>query len=412
MPSSIEELEDLTQLSGRVLASLSATPQLHALFKYLWDHLDVHVGNRDIWEKGGLKERSRAEGKDKPFDPRRPADGYDYRPNVREALRDLRRVLEGYFKRNPTEVWRIDLPDAELGKGYQLRCIRVANDIRMTGAFWEPHLLGAGHPVSAVYVEQLFFYDEEKNLVFRYYDCNEEHSQEASNELYVQHGAIYKRPPKDQSAKIKPIYPYVAKGEALAMHVLSKWFSTYAAVKIQTISSRNIHRDEIPEDDSLILFGSASSNRFIRKLLERHQDVAFAIENRTRVRVVRPSHAELQRISELEKSGHCTFKNEGEICIIDFAPARSWPGILTRLPSCHTSRTPTTIFNSDFGTAAQALTDFLTDENRLMRGLKSLKIADAFPDYFQFLYCVDAAREDTRPLIHPIAWRPYMSTGI
>ena len=412
MPSATEELDGLPQLSGRILASLSATPQLHTLFKYLWDNLEEHVEIRDIWEKGGLKERSRAESKNKPFDTKKPWEGFDYRPNVRQAVFDLRKALKGYFKKNPKECWSIDLPDAEGSKGYRLRCIRVANDFRVTGTFWEPHLQGDGYSVSAVYVEQLFYHDSQKNLVFRYYDCNEEHSKAALNELYLMHGDIYKEPSGGQSESVKPVYPYVAKGEALAVSLLGKWFSNYAAVKIQALTTRNIHHDDIAEDDSLILFGSVSNNRFIRKLLDRHRDVAFSIENRTRVRIASPTHLERQRIADLEKAGYCSFENGGDDLIIDFTAARGWPGILTRLPSYHTSRTPTTIFNSDFGTATHALADFLTDEKRLPRGLQSLKIPTTFADYFQFLYCVDAVRDDAKPLIHAIAWRPYAPTVV
>ncbi len=409
MPGDIEELDELAE---RLLASLGATPQLHALFKYLWESRGDYVENRDIWEKGGLKERSRTGSKKKSFDPKRPTEGFDYRPNIRQAVLDLRGALKRYFKKNSRECWRIDLPDAERGKGYRLRCIRVANDFKVTGTFWDPHLQGPGYCVSAVYVEQLFYHDNEKNLVFRYYDCNEEHSKEALTELYLKHGTLFKKPARDKEESVRPIYPYIAKGEALAVNLLGKWFSNYAAVKVQPLSTRNIHHDDMAEEDSLILFGSASNNRFIRKLLERHQDLPFRIDDRTRARISHPKHEDRQRIAHLENLGFCSCEEDGDDVVIEFIAEKGWPGILTRLPSHHTSRTPTTIFNSDFGTASHALADFLTDEKRLPRGLESLKIPTGFADYFQFLYCVDAVRDDAKPQIHAIAWRPYMPTAI
>jgi hypothetical protein len=405
MPHSIEELEKSAQ---RVQTSLGATPQLCMLFKYLWEHLDEHVGHRDIWEKGELRKVCRSKDKDQPFDPKKPTEGFDFRHNIRQAALDLRDALKCHFKKHPEETWCIDLPNAEYGNGYQLRCIRVANDFKVTGAFWRPHLQGA-NSVSVVYVEHLFYYESEKRRVFRYYDCNEEHNEAALLELYRRHGDTYQA---DPNGSLRTIYPYIAKGEAQALHLLSRWFGSYAAVQLQLVTSRDIHYDDLPEEDSVLLFGSVSSNRFIRRVLERHSDADITLESRTRVRLLSPKSGELQRIAELERNGCCRkFEEDGSV-IIEFADEKSWPGILSRLPSPYTNRTPTTIFNSDYGTAVHALTAILTDEDRLTRGLRSLNIPISFIEYFQFLYCVDAVRHDKKPRIQAIAWRPYELKGI
>lgn len=397
-------IEELEKIAERVQTTLGSTPQLCALFKYLWAEQEAHVGHRAIWETGGLKALCRSKDKD--------AKNFDFAPNVRQAVLDLRKALKSYFRRHPTESWRIELPNADQGRGYRLECSRVANGVTVTGAFWGPHLQGV-HSVSVVHVEQLFYYDREQGLVFRYYDCNEEHGPVALSELHHQHGDIYPEPPRGQSDRLKPVYPYVAKGEALAIQLLDKWFADHGAVKINPATTRNLHHDDLVEEDSLILFGSAPSNRFIRALLDRHQDAPMTLENRSRVRLLATTSAERETISELVKAGCCTVDCEGDDCILEFEADKSWPGILMRLPNFQDSRTATTVFNSDYGTAIHALTDFVTDEDRLRKGLQLLGIDQRkLGEYFQFLYCVDAVRHDKKPRIHAIAWRQYKPTGI
>ena len=395
MSQSIEELEKIAE---QVLASLGSTPQLSALFKYLWAHQETRVRSRDIWEESRLKVLCRS--------PHKNENSFKFPAVVRQAALDLRARMHAYFRKHPKESWRIELPDAE-GRGYQLESVRIANEFKVTGAFWEPHLQGE-RPVSVIYVQQTFYYDRKNRLVFRYYDCNREHGKDALPELHKNHGDRH----QDTNESLRPIYPYIAKGDAEALHLIRKWFGKYAAVQVQPVTTRNYRSDDFPDDDSVILFGSAPSNRFTRHLLERHQDVPIVLEDRTRVRLLSPTSAERQRIAGLEKDGYCRLREMDDSCIIDFADDKSWPGILTRLPNHYTSRTPTTIFDSAFGTAVLAIADLLTDEHRLPRGLQALNISLPFIDYFQFLYCVDAVRHDTKPRILPIAWRPYQEKGI
>ncbi len=211
---------------------------------------------------------------------------------------------------------------------------------------------------------------------------------------------------------MRAIYPYVAKGDAEATHLISRWFANYASVQTTPTVTRNLDRNDSTDEHSLILFGSASSNRFIRNLMQAHEDLPITLETRTRVSVSAPlTPQEQQQIADLEKKGAFRVVPAERGCILDFSSGTYWPAILTRLPNPHITDIPTTVFNTDFGMAVCALAAILTNEPRLRRSFERLELPEA-PEYFQFLYCVEARNHGPKQVVEPIAWFGYKPRGI
>lgn len=387
--------------------SIARARQIRKLFELLWQHSDVPLNTATLWDKllFGLctsdKKKKSAECKSERKKKKSKASkgeesqDYDYEKNVRQHCLVLRRALETHFAKAKTG-WIIELPSADNGVGYQLSCVFLGPSADAAYAFWQPHLVG-GRPVSTIHVEHLFFEDDNDGMVFRYYDCNAEHSKKAENELLVLH----------QRSGVRAVYPYASWGELRARDAITTWFDKRAHCRVEHFVTRQIEQDEPAWQRSLILLGGATSHRFIRRALKFYPNLDVSLEGRTRAILHRPNDDEKKRIGGLSEK-QCKVTVADDKCILDFAAENNLvPAILTRIPNPFTSAAPITILNSEFGNAVRLLARAVTDEERLTRGLKTLGLEEQkLRPYFQF-FCGVAINPDPHP-IKPLAWREYV----
>jgi hypothetical protein len=371
---------------------ISTSDTLTDLFTYFFKHRHDHIPGETIW-KQVLKEKASYEN-DGPSGKR-----------VRERCCRLRDVLQDYFPETRAG-WRFDLPCAVQSKGTKLQWVKVDDPQSLTRAFWAAHL-DAPADISVVYVEQLFFENPRSGLVFRYYDCNAERSADGLNELKERHPDAYK------NEAPFPTYPYVAWGDVEARNLITQWFDTYTLTKVEPVLTRELHYDRSTWKHSLILFGSAPSNRFITETLQSYPDLPIRLQGRARVIIEEPTAEEKARIDEFCRRRYLSEATcEDGKCTVDFNPEKGIvPVILTRVANPHTKKVPVTLINSDFGSAVHQMTEALTDEQRLEKALEFLNAAPPLPSAFQLL-CGVSIRTEQGLQIHALAWRPYTPIGI
>lgn len=223
-----QDIESLAK-DFRESAAFLHAPQRAALFNYLWKHRVRYSSASDIW-KGALAQFNRSKQK--------KDEDYDYTTSVRERVHDLRAVLRDHFV-DVREGWRLEIPDAIPTQGYQILARQLNDPLSSTWSFWKPHL-HSQHNVSIVYIEQLFFNNWDQRFVFRYYDCNEEHSEVALALLKERHREFYDA----NEGQIHPAYPYVAWGEVEAVGLITRWFSEHAVVKLNPLIPRRRRDDD------------------------------------------------------------------------------------------------------------------------------------------------------------------------
>jgi hypothetical protein len=412
---------ELDQAAKRIseLPDIAASPQLSRLFVYLWRHRGAPEKAETIWVQSGLDEvrrkpPSKKLGQDETI--REEKKPFDCRSNISTAVHDIRSAMARHYAEKKENL-RIYIPPSDPGVGYQMRYFRVEETFNLTRAFWGPHLR-SDRQICTIFVEQLFFHDPDKEFLIRFYDCNQERSTEALD-------ALHKRPaPPVATKKLVPVYPFVAVGEANAAISIARWFDDFTSTNVHRIITREITgRDKTTDESSLILFGSAASNRFIEKTLKTFTDLPIKFESRTRVSIKKPITKsaivdEEKRLKELEATGACKMNETQSRWMLDFkVKPKHFPGILTRVPNLHNARVPTTIFNSEFGTAIGTLADILTDETRLKRGAAMMGLqSDKLPEHFQMLFCTEARNDpeedhNAKNRVKPLVWRTYKTTA-
>lgn len=335
------------------------------------------------------------------------------RDNVRQQCSALAKALDDYFSTSrdgeseTTSPWVIDLPRGGPVQGYELECKKHNDPQSFTRAFWKPHL-EAQRPTSLVYVEQLFYIDRPKGLVFRYYDCNEEDQTKAIAELKNRHREI------GDDALIEsffPLHPYVARGEIKARDLIVDWFAKYALEEVRPVVTRDLNQDSPTWDNSLILFGSASDNRFIRKVERRYPHLPIQLLNRTAVTIKDVTSEERTRLEEPRAEAHYDLDFTDSACTLSFYPEKGTaPAILTRLPHPDVIHASVTIFNSDIGGAIQQLARVVTEEEWIREAAEHLRRKPPFFPFFQ-VFCAVSIRSHHRR-IYPLVWRRYLPKGI
>jgi hypothetical protein len=391
---------ELAALAERFLESpdVAVAPQRKALFTHLWHHRASPSPAKDIWDEA-LYKLSRAKNKD--------AENYDYPGTVRKSCEDLRERLNQFFA-GATHGWSISLPPALQGVGWQLECLRFDDPPTATELFWQPHL--DSPKTSLIYVQQLFFEDMRDGLVFRYFDCNAEHSKDGLEELRKRHPREYKR----RAETLTTTYPYVAWGEAEAKNDITQWFDRHAPTQIDAVRMRHLDYDEHRWGHSLILFGAAHGNRFITKVLESYPDLPMTLNDRVRVTLDKPpTEDQRNAIAKLPAIVSPDYQDDAK-CVLEFRTGGEYvPIILTRVanPNPSGGNAPVTIFNSHFGSPIHQMAHILTNDRRLTRALAMLNLQPPFPASFQLL-CAAPRRVDDDRLVQPLAWRPYYPVGI
>lgn len=392
----LAQTDELAALVQNILATqeFQLAPQRSALFGYLWEKREERSRAVDIWDEvlqRGSKSRQRN------------TTDYYFDDTVRQSCYDLRKALRAYFAR-VTSDWHIDLPPAIPNSGFQLKITLLKSPAASIGrAFWQPHL-DRQTPITVVYVEQLFFQDWKDGHVFRYYDLNSEHPEQALAELKQRHRKAF-------NSNLHVSYPYVACGEIEARDLITCWFSEHALIKVGTAVTRRME-DRTIWDSSLILLGSSPSNHLITDVLDSGPHRGFELEERSaangrdcsRVVVKNPSDAEKQRLRDYLAEGGATDSD----WTLEFNPARGKVlAILARVPNPH-SDTVVTIINSDFGRAVEQIARLVTDDDRLNRLAKLIDWKSPLPTHFEILFSIPipALSKDHRPAkIEPLAWR-------
>jgi hypothetical protein len=437
-PSSDEE--ELEALYQKVVKSKAHFPTSAAsradLFTYLWRYRGRKSYGPELWvkalrhtdipyEDGGhlAAERAEAERAKKPANKklsdanvRSVSEGrvkdYSSPPdNIRERCKAVSDALDNYFEGKKTG-WIIELPEGGPSKGYQLECKYRDDPKAITRAFWHPHL-EIGQPVSILYAEQLFFLDADKGSLFRYYDCNAEHGPEALRELNRLHGATH---PEIFNANLTPIYPYVAWGEAHASDLIVKWFRDNAFEKVDSLITRRLRYiyDRQVKQNSLILFGTISGNRFVNDILGSYTDLPMWLESRSSASIrCSLTMAELRWLEEHQQPGLYRLLTRDDAMTLEFdQPQKIAPVLVTRVsnPHAQSPRVPVTIFDTEFGSHVRTLARILTDEERLRDSLTRLDVTMPLPSSFQVL-CAASVGSDEIGTVIPLLWRPYVSAN-
>ncbi len=426
MPRNTES--GLEALYQRILKSpgIRRAPLQEKLFKHLWLHRHQKTTGEDIWVKawGNPADTYRPELKRKQVSHREaaipalkesrhanyenPADNVRYHCSVlAHSLRDYFGVM---YSQNTASGWVISLPEGGPKRGYQLQWRMVNDPQSVTRAFWQPHL-DCGREISAVYIEQLFYQDWPRGFVFRYYDCNTEHTKDAIAELRQKHPDAYKE-------GLRVAYPFVAWGEVEARDLITRWFADHAFRKVQPVITRRLRDDEFIWNDSLILFGSAPGNRFVTDVLQHYPDLDMQLEHGVtsngehcgRVIVRNSTDDELLFVAPYNPV------RTASGCTLDFNPDQGMVlAILTRVPNPHARDSAITILNTDFGRAVYYMASFLTDEERMTEATQTLNLPIPLPPYFQVLCAVPTRsfEAEHRPVpLDVLLWRPYKPKGI
>jgi hypothetical protein len=421
LPPDENDRAELNEVIKRMLKSsaFSGAPMRKSLFKLLWENHEKPVRGRDIWVNLWPEEDVNKYGKPHNHvvprvsaqrDPASAAVGKheDPRENVRQQCSALSKVLDDYFNKdergvwNTTSPWVIGLKQHGSGPkhGYELEWRRINDPNSLPRAFWRPHL-DSGDPISLVYVEQRFFLDEPKGLVFRYYDCNDEQNSTARAELRQLHSEHH--PNIDE---LIPLHPYVARGEVSARDLIVKWFQEWALENIKHAASRLISDKDETWEHSLILFGSVSSNRFVRNVLRRYPALPIQRSSRTQftVKKLAQDPKETARIETAHLEGQCqvTMKETG--CVLDFDPKQQMaPLLLTRVPNPDGTHPPVTIFDSERGRTIEQIAAVLTSHELMRQQMHRCGLEPPFPPAFQIL-CAISMRSHDRD-IYPLVWR-------
>ena len=324
---------------------------------------------------------------------------------MRTQCDDLRGIIRK-FAGTISGGWCLEFPEAIPGVGYRLECFRLDEPPTLTESFWRPHLEPSSD-ISLIYVQQLFFEDTEEGMVFRYFDCNAEHSEPGLDELKTRHRNEFKR-----HDKLVPTYPYVAWGEAEAKNAIIRWFERHALTKIGDARTRDLHYDEERWKQSLILFGAASGNRFIAKVLDSYTDLPIKLSARAQVTIKSPGPDDRGIFDGLPDVVTPAYAHG--TCTLDFRSDKGYvPIILTRVanPEVQAGNAPVTIFNSHFGAAVFQMAYNLTDERALKDTLAALSIPLPLPAGFEVL-CAASMRVGDNHRVRPLAWRPVTSAGV
>jgi len=359
------------------------SPQRRDIFDYLWKNRDQPSKLLDIWE--GAIEPS---GSSAP----EPPPGWEL--TTRVAVHDLRYVLIDLFV-GVREGPKILLDPAKKGL-YQLSIRTEKHDDDATWAFWRPHIKSK-HGVAIVYVEQQFYTDWSKNLVFRYYDCNEDNR--SLQVLKRRHLDIYKA----HENQLIPSFPYVSGAEIKARDRIGRWFVNHASIEAQNVIPRHHTHDAALFESSLILLGSGESNEHIKTALAASPKLPMKMELGAqeghewfgRVVFTDPTKEEKTRLQNIP---NLDFSFSETLGIVEFAPKNGMVLVLlTRIPS-QKNGTTTTILNAEFGRAIEQLAILLTDEARMESGKE---LPTGLPEYFQALFAVPVDQlTPTNQVIH------------
>jgi hypothetical protein len=322
---------------------------------------------------------------------------------IRTVRTELGKKLEDYCRANQTE-WIIRILPGGPERGYRLDCIKRDDPTSPAQLFWKAHL-DWHRDISLAYAEQLFYLNPADGYLFRFYDCNADQEPAARNELREKHPRFY-------NDSIRCFHPYVARGEMEAKELIRRWFSAVFR-KVKAVVTHYQPADAAIWQDSLILLGSAASNRFVDEALQASQGLPIHLRDRLQVSVAAPTSPEeygwLQR-----QSGALRYELSGDTehsLSLHFQTDVWVPVILTRIPNPHATRACVTIFNSEYGRAIEELAKALTEqEHRLQQGIEFFNIRPPYPASFQCL-CAVSIREQTGYHIRPLLWRACSSPG-
>lgn len=426
-----EELEGVVETMLNSVAFAGA-PMRRNLFQLLWQnrHKEERTSGKEIWMKLWPNEDHRKYDQQTGVREGAGVRRQHPRENVRHQCYALSKALNDYFNKgkpgggwDTTSPWVIALKPGGPEHGYQLTWKKWNDPRSLTGAFWGPHL-DSRQPISLVHVEHRFFLDEPKGLVFRYYDCNEEENRSALTELLERHP---EHPEIDKAIakhELIPLHPYVARGEIGGRDLIVKWFKDAAFEEIQYAGVRDLGPNSDAWKHSLILFGSAASNRFVSRMEERYAALPIRRASRTEFKIDSVSPAEADWLQAAHSEGECGVTmagGEGAGCTLEFDPrTKIAPVLLTRVPNPDNAHAPVTIFNSERGKAIEKIAAVLTDDERMNREVQLHSVSQLqppFPAAFQVLFAVSMRSLNFQ--ICPLVWRslkgkallPRMSTS-
>ena len=123
-----------------------------------------------------------------------------------------------------------------------------------------------------------------------------------------------------------PLHPYVARGEINARDLITSWFCDAAFEEIDYAASRVVSDKDSRWEHSLILFGSAAVNRFVKKVLRRYPALPIQRLSRTQFRVDRllEELGERDRLQTANSEGQCLLTMDEPGCILEVDPGKRW----------------------------------------------------------------------------------------
>jgi hypothetical protein len=429
MPS--EDVLELQSLAKKLLKSFRGAPLRESLFRYLWEHHHKRVKGIDIWVNAwrhphdtylGLQSGKDGKTKSKPkagssqSSENSPVVASDSRyirhlrphQNVAQQCSALGKVLKDYFVETRSG-WVIEMLTGGPARGYQLQPRKVNDLESLTWLFWKSHL-DSPRDISVVYIEQLFYLDAAEGLVFRYYDCNAEHSDLALAELKVRHEKSHKN-------GLLALHPYVARGEVEARDSLIRWFAEAAVREVRPVVTRTQPQEDPTWQNSLILFGSSPANRFITQVLQRYPDLPIQVHPGGQVTVQDvkqegSKQAERTYLEHMRPRLYYQLRTKDDGFTLDFDTGKGVvPAVLTRVPNPCAPDAPVTIIGSDAGRAIEQKVQALLDEQLLQKGMDFFGLKPPFPTSFQCL-CAVSIKLDLGYHIYPLLWRDYSPSGL
>jgi len=385
----------LEALAHEILKSpgFRGAPYLAGMYGLLWRNRkrEERTTGQELWVKVWKEPANRYE----------PLGASEAR--IRTARTELGKKLEDYCRANQTQ-WIIRLLPGGPERGYRLDCIKRDDPTSPAQLFWKAHL-DWYKDISLAYAEQLFYFNPAEGCLFRFYNCNAEHETAARNELKEKHPHFY-------SDSIRCFHPYVARGEMEAKELIVRWFSALFR-DVNSVVTHYQPGDTAIWQHSLILLGSAASNRFIDETLQASQGLPIHLLDRLQVNVAAPTSPEdYARLQEQSTALRYELSGDPEHSLSLHFQTDVWvPVILTRIPNPHATRACVTILNSEYGRAIEELAKALTEqEHRLQQGIDFFNIRPPYPASFQCL-CAVSIREQTGYHIRPLLWRPCSSLG-
>jgi len=378
-----------------------------------WEELVQRIASSDLLERGGNGRklllflwRNRTKNVTAKFiEVRFFRQELGKKPSERErsamALTTLRKKLAEYGEREKHEKWLCDIPVKPTGEGYTLRFSRFAAPIDTAAKrFWKAHLDQAEDTV-VVSGSHLFFFNQEKNIVFRLPFFNPKQNWDEGD--IIKHFKMA-HPEIDIDGFAPWQNTYLATGDVEAYQALAGFFHRETGTFIERKTNHSITLEHVRRQ-APILVGRPQTNPYIDAMFK---DSAKASGLGYRI-AEQKGLVRINGIRKKERADLKAFKVSPEGVVGPIIEMGKVFGIVSRFPNPG-GRGPITIIACDYyarviGRIVQALTNDKDAQEILDQvGWPEDK---PLPDAFEMLFTVDLLEGDKPDESFPklVTWR-------